>query len=69
MSERRSLITRFSIQMCSRQPEAESMDLMVHTVVLLLLSALYGYFSLQIDSDPDVCWGPNSVKETEIVEP
>ena len=41
---------------------------MVHTVVLLLLAVLYGYFSLGMDSDSIACWGPNSPKETEIVE-
>ena len=41
---------------------------MAQTTVLLLLAVIYAYFSLGIDNDPQACWAPNSLKETEIVE-
>ena len=63
-----SLLSRFVIQLCSTTPEVFQLDLIVHTVVVLLLTVLYGYFSLRMDEDPEACWAPIDPRDTDIVD-
>ena len=56
MGRRPSLLQRFNIQLCSKRPEKFQLDFMVHIVIVLLLTVYYGYFSMQMDDDPLICF-------------
>ena len=49
-------------------PEFYQVDFMVHSLILLMLTVFYGYFSLCMDGDPAECWGPLNDKQEEIID-
>ena len=49
-------------------PEFYQVDFMVHSLILLMFTVFYGYFSLGMDGDPAECWGPINDKQDEIID-
>ena len=63
-----SLLQRFWIQLVARKPEINQMDFAAHIVIVFMFTIFYGYHSLRMDDDPEICYATESDKNNEIID-